>query len=152
MKKEGASLVAQTVKNLPAMQETWVWSVDWEDPLEKGMATHSSILAWKIPWTEESGGLHSLGLQRVGHDWVTNTHTWRKKHRYSYFLWKIKTKDFFLAFWNFSLHKFALMQDLHYYLFFWTKVQRGLLPLHTHTQTHTHTHKAKSENSIQYLL
>ena len=51
-----ASLVAQLVKNLPAMQETWVRSLGWEDPLEKGMATYSSILAWKIPWTEEPGG------------------------------------------------------------------------------------------------
>ena len=53
----GASLVAQMVKNLPAMQETWVWSLGWEDPLEKRMATHSSVLAWRIPWTEEPGGL-----------------------------------------------------------------------------------------------
>ena len=52
-----ASLVAQTVKKLPAMQETWVQSLDWEAPLEKGMAVHSSILAWKIPWTEEPGRL-----------------------------------------------------------------------------------------------
>ena len=56
------------VKNLPAMQETWVRSLDWEDPLEEGMATHSSILAGKIPWTEESGGLQSMGSQRAGHD------------------------------------------------------------------------------------
>ena len=68
-----ASLVAQRVKNLPAMQETWVQSLGWEDPLQKEMATHSSILAWEIPWTEEPGRLQSLGLQRVGHDWVTNT-------------------------------------------------------------------------------
>ena len=61
-------LVTQTVKNLPAMQETWVQSLGWEDPLEKGMATHSSILAWRIPWTEESGGLHFMGLQRARHD------------------------------------------------------------------------------------
>ena len=59
---------AQMVKNLPAMQETWVQSLNWEDPLEEGMATHSSILAWRIPWTEEPGGLQSMGLQRVGHD------------------------------------------------------------------------------------
>ena len=52
-----ASLVAKTVKNLPAMQDTWVPSLDWEDPLEEGMATHSSILAWRIPWTKEPGGL-----------------------------------------------------------------------------------------------
>jgi len=64
----GASLVAQTVKNLPAMQETWVQSLGQGDPLEKGMATHSSILAWKMPWTEEPGGLRSIALQRVGHD------------------------------------------------------------------------------------
>ena len=56
------------VKNLPAMQETWVGSLGQEDPLEKEMATHSSILAWRIPWAEESGGLQSVGLQRVRHD------------------------------------------------------------------------------------
>jgi len=62
------SLVAQMVKNLPAMRETWVPSLGWEDPLEKGMATHASILAWRIPWTEEPGGVQSIGSQRVGHD------------------------------------------------------------------------------------
>ena len=56
------------VKHLPTMQETWVQSLGWEDPLEKEMATHSSILAWKTPWTEEPGRLQSMGLQRVGHD------------------------------------------------------------------------------------
>ena len=61
-----SSLVAQTVKRLPTMWETWVGSLGWEDPLEKEMATHSSILAWRIPWTEEPGGLQSVGLQRVG--------------------------------------------------------------------------------------
>ena len=60
--------VAQMIKNLPAIQETWVQSLGWEDPLEKEMATHSSILAWRIPWTEEPGGLQPMGLQRVGHD------------------------------------------------------------------------------------
>ena len=63
-----ASLVAQRLKRLPAVQETWVRSLDQEDPLEKEMATHSSILAWKILWMEESGGLQSTGSQRVGHD------------------------------------------------------------------------------------
>ena len=62
------SLVAQTVKRLSAMLETWVRSLGWEDPLEKEMTTHSSTLAWKIPWTEEPGRLQSMGLQRVGHD------------------------------------------------------------------------------------
>ena len=56
------------VKNLPAKQETWVGSLGQEDPLEKGKATHSSILAWRIPWTEEPGGLQSMGSQRVGHN------------------------------------------------------------------------------------
>ena len=56
------------VKNLPAMQETQVLSLGMEDALEKGMATHSSILAWRIPWAEEPGGLQSMGLQRIGHD------------------------------------------------------------------------------------
>ena len=65
-------MVAQMVKNPSAMQETGVQAMGQEDPLEKGMATHSSILAWKIPWTEEPGGLQSLGVQRVGHSWVTN--------------------------------------------------------------------------------
>ena len=60
--------MAQLVKNSPAMWETWVRSLGWEDPLEKGKATHSSILAWKISWAEEPGGLHSMGSQRVGHD------------------------------------------------------------------------------------
>ena len=60
--------VLQMAKNLPAMQEIRVPSLSWEQPLEKGMATHSSILAWGIPWTEEPGGLQSMGSQRVGHD------------------------------------------------------------------------------------
>ena len=60
--------MTQTVKNLPAMQETKVRSLDWEGPMEKGIATHSSILGWRIPWTEEPGGLKSMGSQRVGHD------------------------------------------------------------------------------------
>ena len=66
-----ASLVTQMVKNLPAIWETWVHSLGWEDPLKKGMATHSSALAWKIPWTEEPGKLQFTGSQRVGHDWAT---------------------------------------------------------------------------------
>ena len=70
-----ASLVAQMVKNLPVMWKTQVHSLGLEDPLEKEMATHSSILAWKIPWTEEPSRLQSMGSQRVRHDWVTNTFT-----------------------------------------------------------------------------
>ena len=63
-----ASLVAQRLKRLPAMQETWVQSLGWEDPLEKEMATHSSTLAWKIPWMDKPGRLQSMGSQRVRHD------------------------------------------------------------------------------------
>ena len=71
-----ASLVAQRLKCLPAMRETWVRFLGQEDPLEKEMATHSSTLAWRIPWTEELGGLQSMGSQRVGHDWATSlTHS-----------------------------------------------------------------------------
>ena len=70
-----SSLVTQMVKNLSAMQETPVWSLGREDPLEKKMATHSSILVWRIPWTEDPGGLQLMGSQRVGHDWATNTFT-----------------------------------------------------------------------------
>ena len=69
----GYSLVAQMVKNLPAMLETQVQSLGLEDPLGEDMATHSSILTWRIPRTEEPGGLQSMGSQRVGHDWAMNT-------------------------------------------------------------------------------
>ena len=64
----GFFMVAQMVKNLSAMQETWVQSLGWEDLLEEGVATHSSILAWRIPWMEEPGRLQSMGSLRVGHD------------------------------------------------------------------------------------
>ena len=63
-----ASLVAQTIKNLPEMWETWVRALGWEDPLKKEMAIHSSAIAWKIAWTEEPGRLQSMGSQRVGND------------------------------------------------------------------------------------
>ena len=79
-----ASLVAQRIKRLPAMQETWVQSLGQEDPLEKEMATHSSTLDWKIPWTEEPGRLQTMGSLRVGHDWATSLSLftfmhWRRK-------------------------------------------------------------------------
>ena len=67
-----SSPVARTVKHLPAMRETWVQSLGWEDPLEKEMAMHSSTFAWKIPWTEEPSRLWSMGSQRVRHDWATS--------------------------------------------------------------------------------
>ena len=62
------------VKNLPANQETQVWTLGWEDPLEKEMTTHSSSLAWRIPWIEEPGRLQSIGLQRIRNDWAQHTH------------------------------------------------------------------------------
>ena len=68
MNPTGASPVAQTVRNLPAMRKTQVRSLAQEDPLDKGLTTHSSNLAWRIPWTEEPGRLQSMGLQKVGHD------------------------------------------------------------------------------------
>ena len=67
-------LVAPMVKNLPAMQESQVWPLGWEDPLERGMATHSSVLVLWIPWTKETGGLWSIGSQRVRHNWASNTY------------------------------------------------------------------------------
>ena len=74
----GLTLVAQSVKNLPAMQKTWVQFLGWEDPLEKEMATHSSMLAWKIPWTQESGRLQSMGSKEsdMTERLSTHTHTW----------------------------------------------------------------------------
>ena len=87
-----ASLVAQMVKRLPVMWETWVQSLGWEDPLEKEMATHSRTLAWKIPWMEEPGILQSMGLQRVGHDWATSLHfimSWELIHNSETAEWKV---------------------------------------------------------------
>ena len=80
--------MAQAVQNLPAMQESWVHSLGWEDSLEKAMATHSSFLAWRIPWTGEPGGLHCTGSQRVGHGWTTSTHT----HKVWYYSLLLRTQ------------------------------------------------------------
>ena len=90
-----ASWVAQMLKNPPATQETWVWSLGWEDPLEKGMATHSSILAWRIPWTEEPGGLQSMGSQRVRYNWAMNhsckVHNTTLQYTYTTVMWSTHT-------------------------------------------------------------
>ena len=78
----------QRVKRLPAVQETWVQSLGQEDPLEKEMATHSSTLVWKIPWTETPGRLQSMGSQRVGHDWVTSlSQEYRRHWRGGFYPW-----------------------------------------------------------------
>ena len=74
-----ASLVAQTVKNPLAMWETWVQSLGWADPLEESMATHTSTFAWRIPWTEDPGGLQSMGSQRVRHNWETKHTAWSEQ-------------------------------------------------------------------------
>ena len=88
-----ASLVPQIVKNLPATQETWVQPLGQEDPLKKEMAIHSSILAWRIPWTEEPGGLQSMRSQRVGHNWATFTSLWELESLFS-------VKDFLAPAWD----------------------------------------------------
>ena len=77
-------VVAQMVKHLPTMRETWVQSLGWEDPLEKEMAPHSTTLAWKIPWMEEPGRLQSVESQRVGHDWATSLSLYTHKSRMSF--------------------------------------------------------------------
>ena len=97
----GASLVALLVKNPPAMQDTLVWFLGQEDPLEKGMASHSSILAWRTPWTEDPGGLQSMGSQRVRHDWAT-------KHSIAQRYLKIKWRGFELCF----PYHFVTLQNL----------------------------------------
>ena len=89
--------MAQVVKKPPATQETLVWSLDWEDPLEKGMATHSSILTWRIPWTEEPGGLWSMGSQRVWLNWVTYT------FKTSLVAWMVKNLPVMQETWVWSL-------------------------------------------------
>ena len=95
-----AFLVAQRIKNQASMQETQVWSLDQEDPLEKGLASHSSILAWRIPWTEGPDGLQILGSQRLGHDWVTNNftffHVYTHTHTRIYILLSFKYSHFSL--------------------------------------------------------
>ena len=87
----GASLLGQMVKNLPVMQEIQVQSLGWEDHLKKDMATHSSILAWRIPWMKDPGELQSMGLQRVGHDWATKrTHAHTHIHTHFFFFFYLK--------------------------------------------------------------
>ena len=87
-----ASLVDQRLKRLPTMQETWVRSLDQEDPLEKETVTHSSILAWRIPRTEKPGRLQSTGSKRVGHDWATSL----SSLCYMLGVWSINSLDFLL--------------------------------------------------------
>ena len=96
----GASLVVQVVKNFPAMQETRVQSPGQEEPLEKGMATNSNILAWRISWTDEPGGLQSMGSQRVGHNSVTNTHTHTHTHTHDMMKHICKNQNYICGFFH----------------------------------------------------
>ena len=118
LREKRASLVAHMVKNLPAMHEIQLWSLGREDSLEKGMATHSSILAWRIPWRKEPGRLQSMGSQKTGHDWVTNTHFRSKDvftccfcHRNWYY--KNRCKRGFLSSWkSYCAHLFLQLRNL----------------------------------------
>ena len=101
------------VKNLPASQKAWIRSLGQEYLLEKGMATHSSILAWRIPWTEEPGRLWSVGLQRVGHEW--EFFTFRDRDQHMYFLSFYSDEFFFLNFLSKKQEKFW------FFFFFWLK-------------------------------
>ena len=106
----GASLVSQMVKNLPAMQEAWIWSLGWEDPMETGLVTFSSILTWRIPWTGEPGRLQSMELQRVRHDWATN---YKHIQTYTYTTFEGR-EDFFsiLHLWfHHMLYKYWLKEE-----------------------------------------
>ena len=91
------------LKNLPAVQETGVWSLGWEDSLQKVMATHSSALAWRIPWMVEPSRVQSMGSQRVRHDWVTNTLICRYSHKGS--IWNLRQFIFFNICYLFWLHQ-----------------------------------------------
>ena len=121
----GTSLVAQTVKRLPTVRETWVWSLGQEDPLEKAMAPHSSTLAWKIPWTEEHDRVQSMGSQRVGHDWapsfslstrllsliiislpeILNCYPWKIAWRYRWVAAKRSVSQRWISFFTVILHR-----------------------------------------------
>ena len=111
-----ASLVAQMVKNLTAMQESWVWSLGWENPLEEGMATHSSILAWRIPWTEDPGRLQSMGSRRVRHNW-THTHTYTCIYVHVSHSWDHTGYEFLAFLFHLAVHYKLLLAccDHHWY-------------------------------------
>ena len=114
-------MMAQMVKNPPAMQETQVWSLGWEDPLKKGMATHSSILARRTPWTEEPSRLQSMGLQRVRHDWATNTFNYicifsMKKFGLTHFI-SVHTKTHISLFFTFICEFSFFLSNILYTLY-----------------------------------
>ena len=127
--------MAQMVKRLPAMRDTQVQSLGWEDTLEKEMATHSSTPAWKIPWMEEASSLQSMGLQRVGHDWATSLHFTSYTYLRTRYSQRIKGYRKTLPVWNPEV----LREDRHihrvyayyivvsyriYLFFFWMELRR----------------------------
>ena len=149
------------IKNLLAMQETQVQSLGWKDPLEKGMATHSSILAWRIPWTEEPGRLQAIGSPRVGHDWATNA---LPLCHYNYSSKTFEKKSSFKHHWNF-LSMFSVF-CVHASIF-WNRtahLERGKMPLrvrvlclvHKHAPPHSQAKKKKvisvSSPGLEILL
>ena len=103
------------VKNLPAMQETRVRSLGWEDALEEGMAIHSSILAWRIPWTEEPGTLQSMESQRVGHNWRNGAHTHRLFATWMAFWWNVCSNllsvHFLITLWTWNSHPYFCLSS-----------------------------------------
>ena len=111
------------VKNLSAMQETHIWSLGQEDPLEKGMATHSSILAWKVPWTEEPGRLQSIGSQRVRHDWATNTN-FIIGHRIQTSLFQCKNNSF-----SFEFSSVQSLSHVRLFVTPWTTARQASLSI-----------------------
>ena len=117
---EDFSLAAQRIKHLPAMQETWIWSLGREDPLEKEMATHSSILAWRIPWTEEPGRLQSMGSQRVRYNWATSLSFF---FFLSFFLWLSSGQESDLPLHGAGV--WSLVRKLRSYILF-SKVKKKL--------------------------
>ena len=121
------SLVAQTVKHLPKMREIRIQSLGQKDPLEKEMATHSSTLAWKIPRTEEPGGLQTMGSQRVGHDWVTSFSLFSLSLLLKDTEIQSKSSDVFLVciFMKFSV-AFKILQP-HCFFFFYYFIQSWIL-------------------------
>ena len=133
----GASLVAQMVKNLLSMQETQVWTLGQEDSLEKEMANHYSILAWRITWTEEPGGLPSMESQRVGHDWATNTHTHTHTHTHSTYLigllWRVN-ESVHIMLWSQCLARASTDKCFHALL-------TTVISHHHHHHHHHHYHK-----------
>ena len=120
------SLVAQTVKRLSTMQETWVWSLGREDPLEKEMAIHSSTIAWKIPWTDEPDKLQSTGLQRVGHDWATSLYGLLLLFFFNHFC-SISRYTLHSIMWPLTLTETKTILFFHSFTdLFWNQLQVGL--------------------------